>query len=331
MKVRSLLSVTILSAAVAASCGERNPSTNAGSSLAAPTELTVVPLGAGLHARWRDNESGEEDFEVERRNGAAPFATVVIVAADGVQYHDQSGLVAGESYTYRVRARTSTHYSGYSNEATAVAPGVATGGDGGVGTDGGADAGVDAGVDGGANQAPSCVITAPADGGVVDFDAQVTFAASASDPEDGALPGGDIVWTSSLSGQPLGTGVSLTRTLPSPGVHTVTCTATDADGATGSSSIVITSRSPVAVITHPGNGETRPSTQNIPFIGDGKDFEDGALPDAGLLWTSNLDGVIGTGRTFSRQLSAGANTVTLTVTDSQGNTGTRSITMTITP
>ena len=55
------------------------------------------------------------------------------------------------------------------------------------------------------------------------------------------------------------------------------------------------------------------------------------MPDAGLVWTSSLDGMIGTGRSFNRVLSAGTNVITLRVTDSDGGTGTRSISLTITP
>lgn len=335
MKVRVLVGgAVLLAAAIWAGCGSRNPATAGTDALAAPSELTAEPLGAGLHLRWKDNSTNEEDFELERRGEGGSFATLVIVSADGIQYHDEGALTAGASYSYRVRARTAAIYSPYSNEATGVAPGVTVGaGDG--GTDGGvvSDAGVDAGnlPDGGTNQPPSCVVTAPVSATTVNYDAQVTFVASASDPEEGTLSGGSIVWRSNLSTPPLGTGASFTRSLPLPGVHTVSCTATDSAGLTGTSSIVITARSPVAVLNHPGDGEVRPASQNIPFVGDGRDFEDGPLPDAGLVWTSSLDGTIGTGRTFSRQLSAGTNAITLTVTDSQGNTAAQTITLTITP
>src|SRR6185295_20279761 len=145
------------------------------------------------------------------------------------------------------------------------------------------------------------------------FDQSVTFT---------ALADAGIEWTSNLSSTPLGTGPSFSRTLPVPGVHTVTC---------GSDSVVVTSQSPWASITHPGDGETRPSASAVPFVGNGKDFWDGVVPDAGMLWTSSIDGVIGTGRTFSRVLSAGTNVVTLKVTNSDGGTHTKSITLNMTP
>lgn len=204
------------------------------------------------------------------------------------------------------------------------------GADGGVDA-GGADAGVDGGpADGGVGGAPTCVITAPLAGTVQDFDDDFLFIASASDPEDGALAGASIVWRSDRIVAPLGSGVSIT-TLLVPGMHAVTCTATDSNGNVGTATVRVTSRSPVAVINHPGDGERRSAVSSIPFVGVGRDFEDGSLPASALVWTSNLDGMIGTGLSFNRMLTAGTNVVTLTVTDSGGNTGTDTITLTITP
>ena len=174
------------------------------------------------------------------------------------------------------------------------------------------------------------MITAPLDGTVQDFDDDFLFIASASDPEDGALAGASIVWRSDMIVAPVGSGVSIT-TLLVPGMHAVTCTATDSDGNVGTDTIRVTSRSPVAVINHPGDGETRSAASSIPFVGVGRDFEDGSLPASALVWTSNLDGMIGTGLSFNRRLTAGTNIVTLTVTDSGGNTGTDTVTLTITP
>lgn len=175
---------------------------------------------------------------------------------------------------------------------------------------------------------PTCTISAPVDGTSQPYDDDFTFVASASDPEDGALSGASVVWTSSLDGV-LGTGLSIT-TMLEPGDHTITCTATDSGGLTGIDSIGVTSQSPVAQINHPGDGETRSSAMPIAFVGIGRDLEDGPLTGASLVWTSNLDGMLGTGPTFTRTLSAGTNVVTLTATDSAGNTGTDSITLTIT-
>lgn len=204
-----------------------------------------------------------------------------------------------------------------------VTAGCLSGGDNGTKGDGGGDGGT---ID---PSAPTCAITAPADGTSLPFDENFTFVADASDLEDGALSGASVVWRTSQDNSPLGTDLSLTTPLV-PGVHTITCTTTDSDGKTGSATITVTSYSPVARLNHPGDEDTRPAA-GIPFAGSGNDYEDGALTGGSLVWTSDLDGEFGTGETFDSPLTAGTNTVTLTVTDSDGNTDAMSITLTVTP
>lgn len=128
---------------------------------------------------------------------------------------------------------------------------------------------------------------------------------------------------------PFGMGITLSATLP-VGLNQVTCIATDSMNLTGASaSVVVKTVSPYAKINHPGNGETRPANQAVPFVGIGRDLEDGTLANASLVWTSNIDGALGTGGSFNKTLSVGTHTVTLTVTDSAANVDTDSITLTI--
>jgi hypothetical protein len=179
--------------------------------------------------------------------------------------------------------------------------------------------------------APTCSITAPDDGSSTAFDVAVQLTATASDPEDGTLSGASIVWRSDQQVAPLGSGGSLSTTLP-VGTNVVTCTATDSTGKTGSDSVSITSRSPFAQINHPGDNETRSVANGaVPFVGLARDLEDGSLTGGSLVWTSNLDGQIGTGETFNQTLTAGVHTITLTATDADGNTDAVSITLTMTP
>jgi subtilisin len=87
------------------------------------------------------------------------------------------------------------------------------------------------------NNPPSVTITSPVNGASFDSGASISFAGSASDPEDGNLTS-SLVWTSNQDGQ-IGTGGSFSAVL-SDGTHTVTATATDSGGASGSASITIT-------------------------------------------------------------------------------------------
>jgi chitinase len=73
--------------------------------------------------------------------------------------------------------------------------------------------------------------------------------------------------------------------------------------------------------------EMRPAGVPIPFVGVATDPEDGNLSGASLVWTSDLSGQFGTGENFNAPLTVGTHIITLTVTDSDSNTGTDSVTL----
>jgi len=89
---------------------------------------------------------------------------------------------------------------------------------------------------------------------------------------------------------------------------------------------------PQAKINHPGDMEKRfVSNGAFPFIGVATDAEDGSLSGASLVWTSDKVGQIGTGAQFDYLPPVGTHVITLTVTDSDKNTGSDSITITMAP
>jgi hypothetical protein len=85
---------------------------------------------------------------------------------------------------------------------------------------------------------------------------------------------------------------------------------------------------PVVTITNPSNGATFTQIDSIPFAGTATDAEDGPLT-ASLSWSSSIVGVIGSGGSFTTTLPVGTHTVTASVTDSGGLTGSASITVII--
>jgi subtilisin family serine protease len=87
---------------------------------------------------------------------------------------------------------------------------------------------------------------------------------------------------------------------------------------------------PTVSITSPEDSASFASGTSISFSGSASDAEDGNLT-ASLVWTSNVDGQIGTGGTFSAVLSDGTHTITASVTDSGGLTGSASITVVVQP
>lgn len=93
--------------------------------------------------------------------------------------------------------------------------------------------------------------------------------------------------------------------------------------------IVAGNTAPVVTISSPTNGGSADGGTSVTFSGSATDTQDGNLT-AGLIWTSNLQGTIGTGGSFSRSdLVGGTHTITASVTDSGGLTGSNSITFTI--
>lgn len=86
--------------------------------------------------------------------------------------------------------------------------------------------------------------------------------------------------------------------------------------------------------TNQSNGAPLTVTEgaSVSFEGSAFDEEDGPLSGGSLVWTSNRDGVIGTGRTFSKNnLSDGMHTVTLTATDSNANDTTATVLVIVKP
>jgi hypothetical protein len=86
---------------------------------------------------------------------------------------------------------------------------------------------------------PVATINHPGEGETRDANDPVPFVGVATDPQDGALTGSALVWTSSELSAPIGTGLMFDATLP-PGTHVITLTATDSDSNTGTDTITLT-------------------------------------------------------------------------------------------
>jgi subtilisin family serine protease len=85
---------------------------------------------------------------------------------------------------------------------------------------------------------------------------------------------------------------------------------------------------PIVSITSPTDGSTFESGVTIYFSGTASDTEDGDLT-GDLVWTSDIDGSMDTGGSFSMIMNDGDHTITTNVTDSGGATGSASIGITV--
>ena len=169
-----------------------------------------------------------------------------------------------------------------------------------------------------ANQPPVVTITAPPGDSYFLSGVSIDFVGAASDPEDGALSGAALVWSSDIDGQ-LGLGENITSALATLGVHTITLTATDSQSASGQASItinVVDNLPPVCTINDPDDGDTFMEGDTIDFDGDCTDPEGNNIPNGDLTWSSDVDGQLGLGQQVQTALaSTGAHVITLCAPD----------------
>ncbi len=86
---------------------------------------------------------------------------------------------------------------------------------------------------------------------------------------------------------------------------------------------------PVVNITAPANGATVAQGSSVTFSGTASDAQDGNIAGS-LAWTSSLNGAIGSGASFSTSsLALGSHTITASVTDSGGLSGSAQISLNV--
>lgn len=180
------------------------------------------------------------------------------------------------------------------------------------------------------NTVPVVAITSPADSSTFSIGDTITFAGTATDANDSALTGNALVWTSNIDGG-IGAGAALLTDSLTVGTHAIVLTATDSLGLTGADTVtvyVVTRFLPIVEIISPENNALYLVGDTISFIGTATDADTTALTGSSLVWTSDLDGQIGTGDTLMvSDLSEGTHTVILSATDSLGYVGVDTVTV----
>jgi hypothetical protein len=89
---------------------------------AVPSNLTATPLSSTrIDLAWTDNATNEGGFKVERSTGGGSFSQIAILAPNTTAWSNTS-LLAGTTYSYRLRAYDTPNDSAYSNTASATTP-----------------------------------------------------------------------------------------------------------------------------------------------------------------------------------------------------------------
>ena len=206
-----------------------------------PAALGLV-LGAGVPACGGDGEgdAGGSSGPLECEHGMS-YACVCTDGSMGTQMcaHDSSGFEPCMCGTDDGASGTngSAGSSGTSEPpgSTGPTPVTDTGVDDSTSV-GPTDTSEDTSTNG---AAPTAQINHPGDGDQRPAGVVIPVIGEASDPEDGVLTGASLVWTDSLEGE-IGQGEMFDTMLLTLGEHTITLTATDADGNVGEDSITLT-------------------------------------------------------------------------------------------
>ncbi len=184
--------------------------------------------------------------------------------------------------------------------------------------------------------APSVTVTFPYTAGLtLSGDQTITWAGSDTDSDPLTY---DVLYSRDNGTTWIGVGAQITGTSYSLDFSKLPGT----DGASGLIKIMVSdsfysaqdisthsftvgNKPPVATIMSPSSGALFYTGPQIVLEGTGVDPEDSSLGVSSLSWGSSKDGALGTGQLLEANLSSGAHTITLTVTDSKGLNDTASI------
>jgi hypothetical protein len=181
---------------------------------------------------------------------------------------------------------------------------------------------------------PTVTMTAPTKTAMRYDGGSIAFAATVTNPVGDTLPDSNVVWTANSA--PLGTGRSVSATLPKAGTYAIRVTATNSVGlqAIAGRDLILcddaTCTPDVHVTTPPAGAHVH---AGVAFALSGTVYnpEKEDIPDDHVVWTANDTG-LGFGRTVTASIAtAGTYTITLSATNPLGYKGSASMTLIVDP
>lgn len=166
-----------------------------------------------------------------------------------------------------------------------------------------------------ARRPETVTITAPADGGTYPGGQPLVFRGQGFAFQPGDIPDARLVWDD--GGTPLGTGPDLFRPLATPGSHLIRLSIVDGSGNPTASTQVTIQVSAAPSKGRPSVYIREPRADAVFPVDYGKDLSApitftalvtdaaGNPAPATVTWTSDVDGVLGTGSSITRSLSGG--------------------------
>ena len=87
-----------------------------------PSGLTVMVVSSSqIDLSWTDNSTDESGFSIERKTGASGTYAVIGSVGPNVTTYSSKNLIQTMTYYYRVRAKSGSTYSAYTDEVSATA------------------------------------------------------------------------------------------------------------------------------------------------------------------------------------------------------------------